>query len=155
MAGIPKRPVKLCISSSPTLLPVVRAAVEKMCQLMGLDDVATGGVVLSVDEALANVIRHAYGNDHDQPIEIDLLPTAGDNGCGLTICLADRGPGVDPARIKSRDLSEVRPGGLGVHIMHEHMDEVEFRAREGGGTCLVMVKRVGPADSHEQKEVSS
>jgi len=155
MAGIPHRPVKLCFSSSPTLLPVVRAAVEKMCQLLGLDDESTGGVVLSVDEALANIIRHAYGDDHDQPIEVDLLPMAGDDGRRLKICLADRGPGVDPARIKSRDLSEVRPGGLGVHIIQEHMDEVEFRAREGGGTRLVMIKRVGTPASQEQKEVSS
>ena len=155
MTGIPQRPVKLCISSSPTLLPVVRAAVEKMCQLLGLDDQATGGVVLSVDEALANVIRHAYGDDHDQPIDIDLVPIAGDNGRCLKICLADRGPHVDPAQIKSRNLSEVRPGGLGVHIIQEHMDEVEFRAREGGGTRLVMIKRVGISDSQDQKEVSS
>ena len=30
--------------------------------------------------------------------------------------------------------------------MHEHMDEVEFRPRKGGGTRLIMVKRIGPDD---------
>ena len=50
----------------------------------------------------------------------------------------------EQARIvyRGRDLDDVRPGGLGVHIMTSCMDCLEFRQAEGGGTILTMVKRL-------------
>ena len=62
---------------------------------------------------------------------------------------------VDPSDIKPRDLDDVRPGGLGVHIIVECMDEVTYSPRDGGGTVLTMVKNLRPADAQESKEVSS
>jgi anti-sigma regulatory factor (Ser/Thr protein kinase) len=52
---------------------------------------------------------------------------------------------VDPSSIKSRDLDDLRPGGLGVHIMNSCMDCLEYRRAKGGGTILTMVKRVSSA----------
>ena len=143
--------MKLSIFSSPAHLPVVRAAVEKMCELMGLDGEAAGGVVLSVDEALANVIEHAYDGAVDQPIEIDLTPVGNAETRGLRICLADRGRQVEPSEIRPRNLNDVRPGGLGVHIMGQCMDRIEFEPREGGGTLLTMEKNIPPNDSRKKE----
>jgi anti-sigma regulatory factor (Ser/Thr protein kinase) len=52
----------------------------------------------------------------------------------------DYGRAVDPATIRGRDLSEVRPGGLGVHIIRSIMDEVCYEPAAGGGTRLNMLK---------------
>ena len=137
----PDKPVKIVIASSPAYLPVVRGAVEKMCQLLGFDDEGAGGVVLSVDEALTNIIKHAYNGADDKPIDIDLAPLTESPAGGIRICLRDYGPSVDPEKIRSRDLDDIRPGGLGVHIMCECMDKLEYRRAEGGGTVLTMTKK--------------
>jgi len=144
-------PVRLSITSSPRFLPVVRAAVEKMCEVLGFDSPTTGNVVLSADEALTNIIKHAYQGKPDHPIEIELVPLA-EPDPGLEILMRDYGPTVDPARIKSRDLADIRPGGLGVHIMTQCMDRVEYSQASGGGTLLTMVKRLaGPKRRQETK----
>jgi len=135
------KPVRIIIASSPAYLPVVRGAVEKMCQLLGFDDEGAGGVVLSVDEALTNIIKHAYNGAEDKPIDIDLAPLTEGAAGGIRISLRDYGPSVDPEKIRSRDLDDVRPGGLGVHIMCECMDKLEYRRAEGGGTVLTMMKK--------------
>lgn len=63
---------------------------------------------------------------------------------GLRIVIDDEAKQVDPSVIKSRDLDEVRPGGLGVHIIKAVMDEVKYERRSPIGMRLSMVKkRVG------------
>lgn len=155
MKLVPRQPVKVSILSCPSHLPVVRAAVEKMCELLGFDADSAGTVVLGMDEALTNIIKHAYGGAGDKPIDVELIPTGSDEPTGLEIRLLDRGRQIDPDQIKSRDLGDVRPGGLGVHIITECMDEVEYANRDGGGTVLSLVKNLHPSDSRENKEVSS
>jgi sigma-B regulation protein RsbU (phosphoserine phosphatase) len=50
---------------------------------------------------------------------------------------------VEVAKIRSRPLDEVRPGGLGVHLMRSVMDHVEFLPPPAGiGNLLQMVKRI-------------
>ena len=73
MIFAPGKPVQMRIYSVPSHLRVVRAAVEKVCELVGLDDADAGRIVLSVDEALANVIRHAYAEAEDRPIDVSSL----------------------------------------------------------------------------------
>ena len=144
---LPPHSVRLCLTSSPALLPVVRAAVEAFARLAGFDEADCGRIVLSADEALTNIIRHAYGGATDRPIEVTIARPDGQRAC-LRIEIRDWGEPVDAARIKPRDLSDVRPGGLGVHIMTCCMDEVRFEPGEGGGTRLTMTKRIA-GDAHE------
>ena len=87
---VPRNPVKVGILSSPSHLPVVRAALEKMCELLGFDHDSAGEVVLSVDEALTNIIKHAYDGAIDKPIDVKLIPTGQDKPTGLEIHLLDR-----------------------------------------------------------------
>jgi anti-sigma regulatory factor (Ser/Thr protein kinase) len=152
---IPRKPIELHFCSSPAHLPVIRAAVERMCDLLGMDSEAAGGVVLSVDEAMTNIIKHAYKGDASQPIDVVMTPIGEPDPRALEICLSDRGRYVDPSEIRSRDLDEVRPGGLGVHIIVECMDEVTYSPRDGGGTVLTMVKNLQSTDAEASKKVSS
>jgi len=149
MKHLCEKPLRLSICSSPTHLPVVRAALEKMCETIGFDAEAIGKVILSADEALTNVIKHAYRGAEDRTIDIELTPLCEGPCPGLRIRIRDYGQYVDPSRIRSRDLDDVRPGGLGVHIMTQCMDELEFRPAEGTGTILTMTKRV-PAQREER-----
>lgn len=152
---IPRKPIELHFCSSPAHLPVIRAAVERMCDLIGMDDDATGGVVLSVDEAMTNIIKHAYKDNSSQPIEVVMTPIGEPDPSALEIRLSDRGQYVDPSEIKSRDLDDVRPGGLGVHIIAKCMDEVTYSPRDDGGTVLTMVKNLHSTDVEANKKVPS
>ena len=90
-----------------------------------------------------NIIPSGYDRRKDAPIWISLWPVASSNGIpsGLRIVLEDEAKQVDPSMIKSRDLDEVRPGGLGVHIIQQVMDEAKYEKREHGGMRLTLVKR--------------
>jgi anti-sigma regulatory factor (Ser/Thr protein kinase) len=145
------RPVRLVIHALAAHLPIVRAAAGKLCEELGFDSQQVGNIVLSVDEALANVIKHVYGKDSSRNIEIELLPRHCDGGRELCIRVRDWGRFTDPAAIRSRRLEDVRPGGLGVHIMHECMDSVVYTQAEGGGTLLTMIKRL-PALGQESEQ---
>ena len=147
---VPHQPVSMTISSEPAHLPIVRAAIEKMCRMLHFDAKDADGVVLSADEALTNIIKHAYRGNNDQKIEIELSPIGADNPTGLQIRLSDTGRRVDPEKIKSRDLDDVRPGGLGVHIMTECMDQVDFQQRDEGGTTLTMIKNIRQEHSNQK-----
>ena len=144
MTDLPaERPIRLTISSSPAHLAVVRGAVDGLCRSIGFGDECVTHVVMSVDEALSNVIRHAYDGAEGEPIEIELDWTEARNG--VRISIHDRGRTARPEAFGLRGLGELRPGGLGLHIMTECMDCIEYRPAEGGGTGLTMTKRLEPA----------
>ena len=131
----------MTISSTPAHLPIVRGALERMCEMVGFDEITRGGIVLAVDEALTNVIRHAYHGVEDKPIEITLRPVPAQGGhVSLWIELRDWGDTAEPSKIRSRELDDVRPGGLGVYIMKRCMDQVQYAPAPGGGTFLTMIK---------------
>ena len=87
-------------------------------------------------EACANVIRHAYeGRDTERIVlTFTIVPE------GLEIRVRDFGPVSDPQTFKPRDLSEIRPGGLGLHFIRSAMDEIGYETPEGGGMLLRMTK---------------
>lgn len=136
--------IELNITSNAKSLPVVRSAVERMARMEGFGDNEAHALVLAIDEALANVIEHGYGGATDQPIAITLTSVhAADGRQGISVAVRDQGRQVDPGAIVGRDLSDVRPGGLGVHIIRSVMDDVEYRCADGGGMLLTMIKYIG------------
>lgn len=141
------QPLVIAIRSIPAHLPVVRAALDRFCELLGFCEEDRGLVVLAVDEALTNIIRHAYSGRSDQSIEVTLrCANDSDGQATLQIQLRDWGEPAQPEQFKSRPLQDVRPGGLGVHIMRCCMDNVEYRPAPEGGTCLTMTK-LAPGES--------
>jgi anti-sigma regulatory factor (Ser/Thr protein kinase) len=136
--------VQLKITSEAKCLPTVRAKAEAMAEREGFPDGDAHGLALAVDEALANVIKHGYEGRPNQPIEVTLRPVRGGDGRrGISVTVRDRGRQVDPQKIRGRNLDDVRPGGLGVHIIRTVMDECEYSCPAEGGMLLRMVKYAG------------
>ena len=125
----------LQISSDPKLLSVVRGAFERLTETLGFSASDCRSVTRAVDEALTNIIRHCYRGRLDGPIEIlctRLRPRSEAGfGAGLEILLSDRGPAVDPSKLRGRPLDDVKPGGLGLHLIQQSMDAVEYRRVRG------------------------
>lgn len=125
--------LKLHINSDPNLLCAVRGAVERLTEAFGFASSDIRAVTRAVDEALTNIIRHAYDGAPDRPIEVffrSVEAPDGKSGEGLEITMSDHGPAVNPEKLCGRELSDVKPGGLGLHFIRQSMDVVEFKRAE-------------------------
>jgi serine/threonine-protein kinase RsbW len=143
----PEMLLKLELQSNPEALCLVRATVERAAEVLKFQDSDTRAIVRSVDEALANVMRHAYGGRTGLPIEMSCrrVEHGGQNSSqdGIEILLADKGVPVKPSALQGRPLEDIRPGGLGLHFIRQSMDKVEF-SRKKGKNLLRMVKYLSP-----------
>jgi serine/threonine-protein kinase RsbW len=148
--------LKLFLLSDPKLLCVVRATVSEMAMGVGFSASQVRSIVLATDEAITNVMRHAYQSSPDRPIQIAFYRghshTPDDGGESLEIRIVDHGTPLDPQRLVGRHLDEVRPGGLGLHFIREIMDSVTYR-HVGGRNSLRLIKSLTPAvPNHPEKE---
>jgi anti-sigma regulatory factor (Ser/Thr protein kinase) len=138
--------IEATMPSHPRYLQFVRAMAGEGATLAGFSDEDRSRIEIAVVEGFTNVIRHVYKNDTERPVELRLTIAAGGASGRLRIEIDDHGTYVDPSLIASRPLAEVRPGGLGVHLMKSTMDTVEYRRNAHGGTTLTLEKRrVGAA----------
>lgn len=134
-----ERLVSLTILSRPDRLRLVRAAVSEAARASGCSETCTHDIVLAVDEACQNVIRHAYGGEAGNEIFIDVRRSDEK----IVLDVIDFAEPVDPSSIKPRSLEEIRPGGLGTHFINECMDEARYPpAPPGVGNLLRMAKRI-------------
>lgn len=136
--------IELRICAHPDYLCVARTTVRQTAQVFGFEEETAKSITLAVVEALTNVIRHSYGGPSDESIIIKLNKTyyPDKNRSALEILIRDFGKQVDPETIKARDLDEIRPGGVGVHIISSVMDEVEFSRANDCGMQLRMKKYI-------------
>ena len=127
--------LRMELQSNPTMLCVVRSAVTRLTEKLGFPEPECRAVVRAVDEALTNIIRHAYRGQTGRPIEASFrsirVRRDGGQRPALEILLEDQGVKVDRAKLRGRRLEDVRPGGLGLHFIQQSMDAVEFRHRKG------------------------
>lgn len=128
--------LRLRITSDPTNLAPVRQDVEAFCTACGFDEMARGEIVLCVNEAMANITRHAYKSATDKPIEI----TAAFDDATLRIEIRDWGCGeLPPVRPKPKD--PLQPGGVGMVCLRELMDSITFEPQPDG-MKLVMLRKL-------------
>jgi sigma-B regulation protein RsbU (phosphoserine phosphatase) len=131
---------QLRVTAKANRLRLIRNAVRETAAFCGFSETATGDIVLAVDEACQNVIRHAYGHEGEGDISIEFRhrPDA------MILLIRDFADPVDVSKIKPRDLDDLRPGGLGTHLISEVMDEVDFLPPPiDGGNLLRLVKKIG------------
>ncbi|HOA75086.1 MAG TPA: ATP-binding protein [Phycisphaerae bacterium] len=135
-----ERPWQVNLTSDTDQLAGLRDTVAEAARLMGFNETAVAQIVLAIHEAIMNVIRHGYDGRPGQPIEVVIEPVRHKARRALQITIRDCGRQVDPESIVGRDLNDVRPGGLGTHIIRNVMDEVEYSIRQPRGMSLRMVK---------------
>jgi anti-sigma regulatory factor (Ser/Thr protein kinase) len=129
--------VTLSVPSDPKFLYVVRSALYPLALEAGFGRKEARRIVLSVDEACSNIIKHAYQGDHAKTITV----MVDDDPDRFLIRLRDYGRKVDAATIAPRKLDDVRPGGLGTHFMDVTFDSVTYDTSQDKGTLLILEKR--------------
>ena len=131
----------LCIEirSNPPLLASVREAVRAYFRSAGVSPEHTEDVVLAVDEACTNAIRHSYQGRHDQIIRLSL----GQTRAYIEVVLEDSGaPAPESCRKRIRfhtpRRETVSPGGLGLGLIYAAFDKVEYCPGKPTGNCVTM-----------------
>jgi serine/threonine-protein kinase RsbW len=134
--------LRLKIVSDPANLASVRQAIEGLCAAGGFDTKSCEEVGLCVNEALANVIRHAYGGAVDKPIEIaaEMLDDS------VRISIRDWGNGVNPHELPEAPRNPLRPGGLGLICLKQMMHQVVFTPQHDG-MLLELSRKLEPRRS--------
>ena len=132
--------VDIRLPTQPVMLRIIRRVTEQSATLCGCDEKTAQDIVIAVDEACQNVIRHAYDGEAGE-----LVLSISKHNDNMVVRLRDFAPPVDVSKIKPRDLDDLRPGGLGTHFIKEIMDNVEFLVPADGepGNVLRMEKRIG------------
>ncbi|MHC4779966.1 MAG: ATP-binding protein [Planctomycetota bacterium] len=124
----------------------VREFMSRQVELSPLPAMDRNKVVLAVDEAVANIVRHAYESAAEGVI---LVSTRSDDK-RFEVAIFDSGSQFDPNKITDPDMQEhVRLGkktGLGIFLMRQIMDEVEYSFREGRQNELRLVKYATPPE---------
>ncbi|MDP7029961.1 MAG: ATP-binding protein [Phycisphaerales bacterium] len=126
------------IDAKPDLLGILRDTIEFWSRRRSLTDDRAHELAMAVDEAASNIVRHAYQEKPGGRIRMRCRAARAGEGIDLTIVLEDDGTQVPLDLIKSRNLDDVRPGGLGVHLIQQATDEVTWQHRPEGGTLLTM-----------------
>lgn len=125
-------------AAEPANLKPMRERVRTALRHNGLSEQDAEALVLGLNEACMNIIEHAYGPQAPGDIILNIT----DEDEWLQFELFDFAPAVDVTCIQPRDLSEIRPGGLGTHFIKEIMDEVSYHCAQGqSGNLLQMRKR--------------
>jgi len=133
---------RLEVRSDPRFLRCIRSLVRGWAEAAGAAQDATDEMVLAVDEACSNAIRHSYGGQCDRFVELTLR--ADDDFLEIRLC--DQGDPCPPEHRERRvleapDPDRLEPGGLGVHLMHSAFDEVEFCPTDNQGNCIIMRRK--------------
>lgn len=115
-------------------LPAVLDRVLETASEAGLPQSRLMSLQLALEEAMANVVHHAYG-DKGGPLDLMCEPSDG----VLLVEIADQGPAFNPLEIEeapvSGDLDDLEPGGLGILLILKLADHVAYR-RKGGRNIL-------------------
>ena len=137
-----ERKFTLHVPSSTQNLAVIREFVNSIGVQAGLDGMDISKVELAVDEACANVIEHAYGQDISK--EVVIRATFDDEALRITV--RDTGRGFDPDSVQQAEIerlvAERKSGGLGMRLMKQLMDEVRYEIEPGHKNELHMMKRI-------------
>lgn len=126
-------------------IKLARSVLHVFLTFRGVFDKDIFDTELAINEAIANIIQHTYKGE---PNYIVMTINWIDPNI-IEILLKDFGPKVDPSKIKSRDLDDVRPGGLGVYIIKHIFDIMEFRDVAEGNVLYLRKEYLLPPKKSE------
>jgi serine/threonine-protein kinase RsbW len=124
--------------ADPAQLSVIRRELSGWLAPLSLSEEETADVVLAVDEAAANAVRHAYGTDTSGVVELTLWTEPG------TLCVevVDHGSWRPPAT--PTPAGAAGDGGRGIPLMSTMADAVLIHYDARGSRVLLRHRVQGP-----------
>ena len=133
---------KLTVKSRTDNLAVIREFISGTAKEVGFSGETIENIILAVDEACTNIIKHAYKSVPDGEIEIKINY----RNKKLTIEILDFGNSFDPEKVPEPDLQKYynlhKVGGLGMYLMKALMDDVEYISIPGKYNQVLLSKNL-------------
>ena len=133
---------KLEIMSRTENLAHIREFINSAAAEIGLSKETIDNIILAVDEACTNIIKHAYKYFPDGKIVLNIKT----DKKTFTIEIIDYGKSFDPGLVPNPDLlkyyDEKRVGGLGMYLMKKLMDEVKYTSVPGKFNQVSLSKNI-------------
>jgi serine/threonine-protein kinase RsbW len=130
--------VEIKIPSKTKHLHAMRLLTQNLAESMGFGARDSEKAALAVEEALTNVIEHAYHGEEDRKMRVIFQI---DNS-KFTVRILHNGERYDNSHMKTDDLSHFykqrKKGGLGVLIMKRCMDEVTYKSGPRQNECCMI-----------------
>jgi len=136
--------IQLELPAERKYLSLIGAVLKELCEhVPDMPTMACYNVQLAVDEAVDNVITHAYKGDPAGRVRLtfELWPDR------LVIQVRDWGLGFDPSAIPAPDFERFGGSGYGVYLIRQLMDSVTYEPETAEGNCVTLVKMVRKARS--------
>jgi len=129
--------LKMQVQGSSETLSLIRRVIAASVQHLRLSNALLNDIKLATTEACTNVIKHAYKFDESMSFELEIKTS--DKIFAVEVFYED--PGFVPENIPVPDLNEIKEGGLGVFIIRNIMDHVDYKTdQQSGKVKLLMVK---------------
>lgn len=128
--------IMITVPSAPKYLCLIRDVTARLGASGGLEEAVIDTLKLAIDEACANIIKHAYKGDTGKKIRIQYRITKE----AFEAVIEDSGKKVSPELLQGRDLDDVRPGGLGIHFIKRAFDVVVYDEKKKKGNRLRLIK---------------
>ena len=110
-------------------LKEVRSFSREVFEKIKIDQELKDELVLAIAEAAQNIVKHAYKDIETNDDKMEIKISLGKND-ELEIGFFDKGKPVDGAKVRHRNIDDVKPGGLGTFFIQQIMDAVVFREGE-------------------------
>ncbi len=126
--------LNLGILSEKKYIRLVRSTLKDFLKLNNYDNADEIFMIeLAVNEAIANIIEHTYKFDEDNFINLEIMLDENK----LIVTLKDNGPKIDVKEIKHRDLDDYQDSGLGVYIINNVFDSIQWVDTEQGNLQIL------------------
>ena len=135
-----KETLTLTLSPDADYLPLSRSYVQEAAKKCGLSEKDTDEIILATNEAVTNVIKHAFLPQQQATFDIVCEMSS----LGLKVIVRDKGYPFAPERVEEYSIDKVKAGkkpiGLGFFIMKQSVDEFSFHNMGAGGKEIQLVK---------------
>ena len=129
----------------------IAAKIDEFCTARDLGPQIGYAVNLSVDEILTNTI--SYGYDDEEPHKIEIVVSM--EADTIVVVIVDDSTAFDLSQTPDADVEssveERALGGLGLFLVHQMMDGVEYR-RMGGCNVVTLTKKTAAAAAGDGPE---
>ena len=129
-----------CVEAKLVNLAAIRAFVREWAEALDAPPALVSDLLLATDEATTNVILHGYRGEPGT-IRVSIMLEEAD----VIIHIRDNAPPFDPTGIPPPDLlkplDERAPGGLGIFVINDCMDQVCYCELPGEGNLLILRKK--------------
>ncbi len=144
----------LTVPNDLAYLPAIQAFVSEVLKRCGFNERDTTMVLVALEEAVVNVVQHAFDPGEKATYQVILQPMT----AGIRIIIKDKGlpysPSLVPDYVAPADLDAAPDAGLGSYLIKKSVDEIFFHNLGREGKELHLVKYLPYKNIQEIREGS-